>query len=552
MWRAVHMVARATAPLAFGSLMLCTAAAGPPPAELPLATTYPFGLTGPGCTRKFYTPALDMSSPVLLRGSGDFMAAARADAQERLGLPQGAALGAEEVLAVEASVREHLSSAFHKCAAFKCSGVVHDREGITAALENDVFKREGELVLLLGGKSVGKSLVLEGLARRTDIVGNSGAVRAVLYVDARQFNTNLAAGLEAALLGESEELSGGVLWAWLWNQIVSHLRPQESRPEASDFPSFSSASMAGILRDIGIEAKLDFSKMGKTVMEANLEMLDRVVALAKKQRLYLCLVVDEVNLAIPMPQRQTPATPDEQRMLSETKMLLERLVKLTKQNNAMNVLLVSSEYAYPYRLRHDGLFNTTNLSATLYAGEVPPAAMRTLLRDVWGLGPRLSDVFLAVYGGHIHIASRALPRLASQLDAFKCDSVAPDGTDDAIAAALGSSSSSERSKARAMLHSAAHHGFAPVQMLGDPTAHALARGYLGGLVSSVGLVVGLPDSVRGGAKFGFVPSSQFLVRRLIPCTALPACLQPSNPPPPTHKSLLINNSTAQSDCQGSL
>jgi hypothetical protein len=543
MWRAVNMFARASAPLAFGSLMLCTAAADPPPADLPLATTYPFGLTGRGCSHKFYTPALDMTSPVLLRGSGDFMAAARADAQERLGLPQGAALSAEEVLAVEASVSEHLSSALSKCAAFLRSGVVHDRKEITAALVNDVFKSEGELALLLGGKSVGKSKLLAGLARRTDIVGRDGsASRAVLYVDARRFNTNLAAGLEAALLGESEELRGGVFWAWLGNQVLSRRRPQEIRPEASASPSISSASVAAILHGIGIEAKLDFSKKDKTVMEANMEMLDRVVALAKKQRLYLCLVVDEVNLAFPTPQRQTPATPDEQRMLSETRVLLERLVQLTKQSKSMNVLLVSSEYAYPYRLRHESFFNTTNLTATLFAGEVPPADMRTLLRDVWGLGPRLSDVFLAVYGGHVHIASQALPRLASQLDAFKCASVAPDGIDDAIAAALGSSSSSERSKARTMLHSVAHHGFAPVQMVGDPTAHALARGDLGGLVSSVGLVVGLPDSVRGGAKFGFVPSSQFLVRRLVPYTLHAApCLPVYSPlTPPTHTQITFH------------
>jgi hypothetical protein len=38
------------------------------------------------------------------------------------------------------------------------------------------------------------------LAARSDIVGSDGIARAVLYVDARQFNSNLAAGLEAALL----------------------------------------------------------------------------------------------------------------------------------------------------------------------------------------------------------------------------------------------------------------------------------------------------------------------------------------------------------------
>lgn len=52
---------------------------------------------------------------------------------------------------------------------------------------------------------------------------------------------------------------------------------------------------------------------------------------------------------------------------------LEKLVQLTKQERKMNVLLVSSEYAYPFRLRHGRFFNTTNLADTLFAGEVPPA-----------------------------------------------------------------------------------------------------------------------------------------------------------------------------------
>ena len=45
---------------------------------------------------------------------------------------------------------------------------------------------------------------------------------------------------------------------------------------------------------------------------------------------------------------------------------------------------------------------------------------------------------------------------------------------------------------------------------GDASAQALARANLGGLLPAQGLVVGVPDSVRGDANFGFVPSSHFL------------------------------------------
>ena len=111
------------------------------------------------------------------------------------------------------------------------------------------------------------------------------------------------------------------------------------------------------------------------------------------------------------------------------------------------------------------------------------------------------------------MASRALQRLKSHLDDFKCFSVAPDGAVGAIAAALGSGNSSkERNKARVLLRNVAQRGFAPVSEEGDSSAQALARANLGGMVKCESLVVGLPESVRGNSPFGFVPSSQFLVR----------------------------------------
>ena len=149
------------------------------------------------------------------------------------------------------------------------------------------------------------------------------------------------------------------------------------------------------------------------------------------------------------------------------------------------------------------------MTASIFAGEMPPADMRRLLTDSWGLGPRLADVFLAHYGGHVHMASLALPRLALKLDAFRCEAVAPDGALGAIAAALGSSSAEGRGGAE-LLRSAAQSGFACVQQEGDASAQALARANLGGLVMAQGLVVGVPDSVRGDANFGFVLSSHFL------------------------------------------
>ena len=496
-----------------GGLMACQCQAD----DAALATTFPLGLTGAGATHRFYTQSLDLAAPLLQRGSGDFMAAARADARERLGLgAEGSTppLSAAQRSAVEGSARQHIASASAACSAFLRSDVVHDREEITAALVEGVFKRQGQMALLLGGKSVGKSQLLAGLARRTDIVGGDGAVRAVLYVDARQFSKNLAAGLEAALLGEGKELESGGWWAWLGVEGLSRRRPQAGRPEAVVSPPISSASLAAILRGIGLEARVNFGPKA-TVMEANAEMLARVVALAEQQGLYLCLVVDEANLAFPTPQRQAPPSPEEQRMLADTQLLLERLVQLTKQSRRMNALLVSSEHAFPYRLQQGSFFNITNLTRTLFAGEVPPGDMRALLQGKWGLGPRLSDVFLSFYGGHVHMASQALALLEEQGDQFKCEDAAPIGVYSAIVGCLEGGSSM-----RDMLGAMAHQGFAPVPQLGDTSAQVLSQANIGGLVGTSATVVGLPDGLRQGARYGVVPSSNFIVRPHSLCASL--------------------------------
>ena len=536
MWRCVQTVVRAAAPLAFGGTALCAAAAGT--ADEPLHTTFPHGLTGRGATHRFYTTQLDLGAPLLLRGSGDFMAAARADARERLGLGAAAAvLSEQQRSALEEGVRQHLASAAAACSAFLRSGVMHDREEITAALVNGVFRRQGQLALLLGGKSVGKSSLLAALAKRDDIVGSDGAVRAVLYVDARQFSTNLAAGLQAALLGESRELQVSGWWEWLGAAGMSRRRPQQARPAPLEASApVSSISLATILRDIGLEAKVHFGGKG-TVMEANMEMLVKVVELAEAQGLYICLVIDEANLALPTPpaqqqQQQQPLPPDERRVLSDTRLLLERLVQLTKQSNRMNALIVTSEYSFPYRLQHDNFFNTSNLTRTLFAGEVPPADMRALLR-AWGLGPRLCDVFLAFYGGHVHLAAQALALLEEQQDLFRCDAVAPLGVRSALGTCLQESRGPEMA---AMLRAMAAQGFAPVSSVGDACAQALSQASVGGLVVTSATVVGLPEGLREGARFGCVPSSNFSVRgRLSPP---PASGKPwrraSSPPPSSH------------------
>ena len=516
LWRHLRSVAGVLAPLSLGSVAAADGGKNSSSA-LPFATTFQHGGLTERATGAHYTTSLDLASPLLLRGSADFMAAARADARDRLGLAWEAAQpSAAQAAALEQSVREHLAAASSRRSKFLLSGAVHDREEIGSALES-MFRQHGQLGLLLGGKSVGKSLLLAALARRTDIVGANGATRALLYIDAREFSTDLSAGLQAALLGGGKELERPGWWARLGLAGPSQRHVQASKPDKGEYPNtiITSASMSAKLRGIALETQRNSADKqdNLSAMQRNVMMLSKVVELAQAQGLYVCLVVDEANLALPMPPsdpHDRALSASEMERFKDTRLLLEKLVLLTKQSNRMNALIVTSEYSFPYRLEHGGFFNSSNFTATFFSGEVPPPAMRALLQDEWGLGPRLSDVFLAFYGGHVHMAAQALAKLATQLDEFHCEGVAPGLASHHISTCLRSR---EAAPMAAMLRALAERGFAPVQSAADDAcAQTLSRANLGGLVRTSATLVGLPEELRRSAEFGVVPASHFMVR----------------------------------------
>jgi hypothetical protein len=54
------------------------------------------------------------------------------------------------------------------------------------------------------------------------------------------------------------------------------------------------------------------------------------------------------------------------------------MVRLTKPSKELDVIMASSEYAYPYLLERGGL-NKNDISAILFAGEIPPKSIWELL-----------------------------------------------------------------------------------------------------------------------------------------------------------------------------
>jgi hypothetical protein len=136
-------------------------------------------------------------------------------------------------------------------------------------------------------------------------------------------------------------------------------------------------------------------------------------------KFHTVLIVDEANLFLKL----DPMLPKDQYASRKREILavLEKMVELTKQTKKITVILVSSDYGFPYLLsanddpvtgKNTGLgFNSYNFTHTVVAGEVPPAAMRELLMCKIGMREGLTDLMLATYGGHIHTINIALGQL---------------------------------------------------------------------------------------------------------------------------------------------
>jgi hypothetical protein len=218
--------------------------------------------------------------------------------------------------------------------------------------------------------------------------------RAVVKIDARTCGTNLTDGLMIALDDEErEQKRAGILWG--------PRRPQESRePQRqslraalrSVWPSIKlAAELPTALSGLRGSAEMNFLKPSSPPPAPNMALLDQVIKIVDDNNMYLCLIIDEGNLAFPTPPQPgstaAPLSEEEKRELKQTQALLNRLVQLTKQSRRINVLLAVSEYGYPYRLRTGNFFNTANFTDVIFAGEVPPVRHARAAAGEVGAGP---------------------------------------------------------------------------------------------------------------------------------------------------------------------
>jgi chemotaxis regulatin CheY-phosphate phosphatase CheZ len=161
-----------------------------------------------------------------------------------------------------------------------------------------------------------------------------------------------------------------------------------------------------------------------TKADVQLELLEIFVQLAGSKNVYPIVVIDVASAVLG----------DE---IEATKSTLRYFVSRTKQNNELSLILISSEHGYPYQLEREGL-NLQKETRVIFAGEIPPSDMRKLMVDaryeqrdnegdtIIGMGPRLAELCLAVYGGHFLTVKNAIALLSEQESQLEALSLLPD------------------------------------------------------------------------------------------------------------------------------
>ncbi len=257
----------------------------------------------------------------------------------------------KDAKAANKEVDKYLNDAYHSVNAYtKDRDQLCDREAVKDAVALVLNTGKGNFGLFLGGKSTGKSFILDLLIRERR--APAGTEDSVLLIDARDTGVDLLAGLRRGIPSAQQR------------NVLNR---------AQQFLKGTAVAAAGVLGvDKGTEMMADAIWANPKLTPA--QVIRAFVDEHNEHGRVPCIIIDEANLAL------ASNTPE---LRQQTIEVLEQLVKLTKQLRLANVLLACSEHAEPYRLFCLG-FNTLNFSpgSTIFSGEVPPKATLDKLKEL--------------------------------------------------------------------------------------------------------------------------------------------------------------------------
>eukprot|EP00965_Chrysotila_dentata_P017064 566801-Pleurochrysis_carterae.AAC.1 len=206
-----------------------------------------------------------------------------------------------------ASPELYLKHVIERRKAFFKESTVWDRDNLQETLRN-LLSDTGVFALFVGGKSVGKTLLLKEIAKNF----SKGTRQRVAIINARRSGTNLAKGIfEAAATFPPEWINGFRDFVVAAQGVSEKLSPVTKMPNPA-------ALLKGVL---GVVDR----------MPTAVETLKAFVDAAHDKGEFPTLIVDEANLLFSA-------------NALANKEVLDLLVSLTKEEQVLNVLFVSSEH----------------------------------------------------------------------------------------------------------------------------------------------------------------------------------------------------------------
>ena len=327
---------------------------------------WPYGLVG---DEKSYARQVDGNFFADVKNSSFFLKALKEDAGEK-----------------QVDADAHLKTVRLNAKKFMKGNTIVDRKAFIQSLTDAIFE-DGLLTLVLGGKSVGKSTVIQSVV--ANFTQAKRSQRTVVFTDMREMP---AKDFFTAVLSTAPPLMA--------------FRSAVSVAGTSIFIRF----LAGVLSIV--------PKVGKLVSDSLAKLLDNMdgkmkqegfVSLVRRAGKGIAIIVDEANIALPRDDDLTEA--------KAARDALVQIVSITKQNVKASVVLISSEHGYPFKLAKAGL-NLVDIKNIVIAPEVPPRDMFEMLTDHWGMGHRLARLFVATYGGSIDAVYTALGNLINNREQF--------------------------------------------------------------------------------------------------------------------------------------
>lgn len=213
----------------------------------------------------------------------------------------------------------------------------------------------------------------------------------------------------------------------------------------------------------------------------------------------MTIVIDEANLAFTIDGRTDKDD------IKKIKSTLALFTQLTKQEKKLNVVLVSSEHSFPFRLANPSLsFNIINITKFIFAGEIPPKNMYSLLTEQWSIGENLALAVMSHFGGHIYDSFLALKSLDENNEEVFLNASLYSSVRHCLQQCLGDSKKEKEMKR--LLTEMAVKGFVPIQDENDPLAEIISKNNVGGVVRRDSNVIGLSKNVWDGYKYGLIPS----------------------------------------------